>query len=194
MKVTRKQAAANRERVLEAAGRQLRERGLDGVGVAELMQSAGLTHGAFYGQFDSKDELVEEALAGAFARSLDEFRERADLAGAGHEFAALLRSYLSRSHRDQPGLGCAVAALGAEAARRGPGLRHSFGEGIRAQIELLTQWVRGRTQVARRERAIAAYAGMVGALVLARSVDDPTLSAEILRSTRASLEAAYAPT
>jgi len=187
MKVTREQAMENRERVLDAAARQFRERGLDGIGVAELMQGAGLTHGAFYGQFASKDELAVEAVGRAFERGL------AELAGIGERargspLAAVLRSYLSSAHRAQPGLGCVVASVGPESSRKGPGLRAVITDGIRAQIDLIAGWVRGRGEAARRERAIAVYAGMVGALVLARAVDDDALAAEILHAVRASLE------
>jgi len=187
MKVTREQAMQNRERVLDAAARQFRERGLDGIGVAELMQGAGLTHGAFYGQFASKDELAVEAVTRAFDRGIEELRGIGERA-RGSPLGAVLRSYLSGAHRDQPGLGCVVASVGPETARKGPGLRAAITAGIRTQVDLIAGWVRGKSAAARRERAIAVYAGMVGALVLARAVDDEALSAEILRTVRASLE------
>jgi len=187
MKVSREQAAENRERVLETAARQFRERGFDGVGVAELMQDAGLTHGAFYGQFASKDELAVESVTRAFERSLAALKSAAERTG-GQRLSAMLKSYLSPAHRDQPGLGCVVAALGAEASRKGPTLRRAVTDGVKAQVALLGGWMSGRSVAARRERAIAAYAAMVGALVLSRAVDDASLSAEILRTVRSFIE------
>ena len=102
MRVSREQAAQNRERVLDAAAKLFRERGFSGVGVAELMHAAGLTHGAFYGQFGSKDDLMAEACARAFESSLERWRKAA-ARSPGDPLAAVVASYLSPSHRDEPG-------------------------------------------------------------------------------------------
>src|SRR4051794_7797849 len=110
MKVSREQAQLNREKVVESAARLFRERGIDGIGLAELMRSVGLTHGGFYGQFGSKEELVAEACAWAFDRSVAKWKRTAaahpeDVAGAVADF------YLAPAHRDRPATGCAAAAL-----------------------------------------------------------------------------------
>ncbi|MCW7540185.1 TetR/AcrR family transcriptional regulator [Aquabacterium sp. A7-Y] len=186
MRVTREQAAQNRERVLEAAARLFRERGFDGIGVADLMKSAGLTHGGFYGQFGSKEALMEQACARAFEVSLARWL-RCIEDGGDAPLAALTRAYLSPLHRERVGEGCAIAALGTEAARQGPGLRRVFTEGTRALVDLLSSLVPGRAKAVKRQRALATFAAMVGALVIARAVDDETLSQEVLDAVQASV-------
>jgi TetR/AcrR family transcriptional repressor of nem operon len=179
MKVSREEAARNRARVVEAAARSFRERGFDGIGVADVMREAGLTHGGFYGQFASKEDLMAEACAYAQTRSRELWAKRAQAAG-GDPIDALARLYLTPRHRDDPGRGCVVASLGADAARQGPAVRHALTGGIRAAFDLLAGLVRGRGEEARRRKAIATYASWVGAMVLARAVDDDALSREIL--------------
>lgn len=186
MKVTREQAAANRERVLDTAARLFRERGFGGIGVADLMQEAGLTHGGFYGQFASKEALAAEACARVHERSMARWARRIERDGKAG-FAAIADAYLSARHRDDPGQGCALPALGADVARRDPALRRVFSNGVRAMLALLDGVVPGRTQARRRERAMAALASMVGGIVLARAVDDAELSQAILAAARASL-------
>ncbi|BAL24043.1 TetR/AcrR family transcriptional regulator [Azoarcus sp. KH32C] len=186
MKVSREQAAENRQRVVEIAAKLFRERGLDGIGVADLMKSAGLTHGGFYGHFGSKEDLMAEACTRAMEGSLSTWRERID-AAPEKPLAAVAELYLSTAHCQQAGDGCALAALGSEASRHAPPVRHALTEGLRELIELLTTIVPGRSKAARRERALATFASMVGAIVLARSADDPALGEEILRSVSASI-------
>jgi len=186
MKVSREQAAVNRERVLDTAARLFRERGFQGVGVADLMKEAGLTHGAFYGQFASKEDLMAQACARAF----EQLYERWDEAAArspGSPLAGIVSSYLSASHRDNSGEGCVTAALGAEAARQGPALRRAFTDGTRVQLDSLTELVPGASPPVRRQRAVVTLAAMVGALVLARALDDDALSKEVLRSVKAAV-------
>lgn len=182
MRVSRAQAAHNRERVLDTAARLFRERGFKGVGVAELMQEAGLTHGAFYGQFGSKDELMAEAVA----RAYEQLEARWDHAArtADDPLRGVVGAYLSAAHRDRPAEGCVMAALGAESAREGAALRGAITAGTRRQLDALTDLVPGDTKPARRRRAAALLAILVGALVLARALDDEGLSAEILRAAR----------
>jgi TetR/AcrR family transcriptional repressor of nem operon len=189
MKVSREEAARNRARVVEAAARRFRERGFDGIGVADVMKEAGLTHGGFYGQFASKEELMAEACALAQAQSRELWAKRAQAAG-GEAFEALARLYLTPRHRDDPGHGCVVASLGADAARQGPAVRQALTRGIRGAFDLLAGVVRGRTQDLRRRKAIAAYASWVGAMVLARAVDDDALSREILEAVEHETRAA----
>src|SRR3979490_1853008 len=118
MKVSREQAAANRERVVEVAGKLFRERGFDGIGVADLMQAAGLTHGGFYGHFKSKDDLAAQACSRGPGRPSQKWARRAELS-AGDARAELIKQYLSEAHRDASGNGCVLAALGSDAGRQG---------------------------------------------------------------------------
>jgi TetR/AcrR family transcriptional repressor of nem operon len=192
MKVSRAEAAQNRERIIEVAARLFRERGFDGIGVAELMNFAGLTHGGFYGHFASKEDLMAQACARALEGSLDALHQVAER-GGGNALSAVASAYLSPAHRDRPGEGCVLAALGAEAARHGSPVRGAFTQGVRSQIDMLTRLLPGRSKRAKRERALAIFASMVGALVLARAVDDAELSEEVLQSVLASIAHTDAP-
>jgi TetR/AcrR family transcriptional repressor of nem operon len=184
MRVTREQAAQNRERVLDAAAKLFRERGFSGVGVAELMQAAGLTHGAFYGQFESKEDLMAQACARAFEGSLERWRKAA-ARSPDDPLSAVVASYVTTAHRDEPGDGCVMAALGAEAAREGPAMRRVITEGTKSLLDVLSGLAPGQTKAEKRQRAAAILAGMVGALVLARALDDEAVSKEVLRAVRA---------
>src|SRR5215468_2541287 len=130
MKVTREQAAANREKIVEVASILFRKHGFDGIGVADIMKAAGLTHGGFYGHFKSKDDLAAEACGRALARSTEAWEQIADTAG-DDAFAEIVRHYVSAEHRDEPGQGCALAALAPEATRHGRKVRRTFTHGLK---------------------------------------------------------------
>lgn len=184
MKVSREQAAHNRERVLEVAAEQFRQKGFDGISVADVMKQAGLTHGGFYGQFDSKEDLMAQACTRAFDHLMDSWKPPAqpDPAGQAKRLKKITQSYLSPAHRDHPEAGCVVAALGGEVARQGPALRAAVAEGIRTQLQRLEALMPQATAEQRRQHAVEAYAAMVGALLLARVVaDDGDLSNELLQ-------------
>ncbi|MET7247755.1 TetR family transcriptional regulator [Methylobacterium sp. EM32] len=174
MRVTREQFQENRRRILEAAGRLFREKGFSAVTVAEVMEAAGLTHGGFYGHFASKEDLAAQALGQALAP-----REP----GTAPDLAGFVASYLSAAHRDRPGTGCALAALGGEAARQPAPVRRAFTEGLEARLARMQEALPDGDRAA----ALAAISGLVGALVLARAVDDPALSDEILAAARGAL-------
>ena len=178
MKVSRTQVAENRQKILQAAARLFRERGIAGVNVAEIMDAAGLTHGAFYGYFDSKDDLVAEALRQALAASESLF-------DAGR--ARYIEDYLSARHRDDPGTGCVFAALVTEASRQPKAVREVLTSALTKQLDRLGRTGGGNDQQ-RRRAAIADLSAMVGAMALSRLVDEPKLSAEILAATRDYLE------
>jgi TetR/AcrR family transcriptional regulator, transcriptional repressor for nem operon len=180
MKVSREQVAENRKRILDAAARLFRERGFENVSVAEVMSAAGLTHGGFYGHFDSKDALIAEAVTHkpAARRSSPTLKEASRYADA----------YLSKQHRDNVGGGCEFSALGTEAARAKPEVRRALTQSLRGQIETLEASSTGSTEHQRREAAIASLASMIGAVMLSRIVDDARLSDEILTAARASLK------
>lgn len=189
MRVSKQQAAENRRRIVETAGALFRERGFNGIGVADLMKEAGLTHGGFYGHFASKDDLAAEAFAKAMAVSMEQW-ERVVEEAPGTGLATVAGRYLSAAHRDNPAAGCAIAALGVDAGRQSGTVRRAFTSGLRPLIDLLDRLVPGRSKAAQREKALATLSGLVGALVLARAVDDPALSDEILAAARTAFGAA----
>ena len=185
MKVSREQAAQNRERIVEAAAQLFRERGFEGIGVADLMKEAGLTHGGFYGHFSSKDDLIAEASTRALARSLELFSNLAERASPD-PLSAVAGAYLTTKHRDDPGTGCLVAALGSDVSRQGPAVRRAVTDHIRSAVDLLTKLIPAKSKAARKQKAISTYATLVGTMVMARAVDDPELSQDILAAGRAS--------
>ncbi|MEU8587268.1 TetR/AcrR family transcriptional regulator [Streptomyces sp. NPDC048664] len=180
-RVSQEQARQNRERVVEVASRLFREQGT-GVSVAELMKAAGLTHGGFYKQFDSKEALVEEAVAQGFGELA---RWRADLLeqkeGRREDARrAMIEGYLSPRHRDDPSSGCPAAALAADMGREADGsrARRVYADGV----EDFTDWLTDEDQ-----DGVQRLCTMLGALVLARAVKDAPLSEEILAAARAAL-------
>jgi TetR/AcrR family transcriptional repressor of nem operon len=180
MKITRAQVTENRARILSAAARMFRERGFDAVTVAEVMNDAGLTHGAFYGHFKSKEDLIAQAFSHALAPTEDP-----DTNAPPPSLKDLATAYLSPGHRDNPGCGCAFAALGTEATRSSAESRAVLTEAIRRKIDELSLTAPGKSKAARRRVAIGTWSAMVGALVIARVTDDPALSDELLAETRA---------
>jgi TetR/AcrR family transcriptional repressor of nem operon len=182
MRVTREQAAAHRRTILDAAGTLFRERGFEGAGVDDIMKRAGLTHGGFYGHFGSKADLAAETCA----RGLDSDGWAERVAGTrSPSFGAVVRGYLSRRHRDDPGHGCLFAALGSDVVRQPRSVRRAVTEGLRSRIEALQKLLPGRSAAARRDKALVSMAGLVGALMLSRAVDDPKLSDDILEAAAA---------
>jgi TetR/AcrR family transcriptional regulator, transcriptional repressor for nem operon len=188
MKVTREKAAENRDRIIETAARLFREKGFDGVGVAELMKHAGLTHGGFYGHFASKSDLAAQACARALDQSAQRWTAVSEMAGDA-AFAALVKNYLGTAHRDGLGASCVISALGPEAPRQEPPVRQAITEGLEALLAVLTKAMPGQSEEGQRKQALVAMAQLVGAVVLARLVDDAASSDEILEATRADLNA-----
>jgi TetR/AcrR family transcriptional repressor of nem operon len=186
MRVSREQAAANRERIIEAAGELFRSKGFSGIGVADIMKAAELTHGGFYGHFASKDDLIAQASRRSMQRAAQNWKKVAVESGSD-AFATLLTRYLSPRHRDDPGQGCAFAALSGDAARCGKPVREAFAEGLEPLIDILSGIVGGRTKAARRRKAIAALSELIGALILSRAVGGAGLSDEILDAGRREL-------
>jgi TetR/AcrR family transcriptional repressor of nem operon len=189
MRVSREKAAANRDRIVDAAATLFRAKGFGGIGVADIMKAAALTHGGFYGHFASKEDLVAQASRRTMARAAANWEGIAADA-FDHPYAALLRHYLTPRHRDDPGRGCPFAALGTDAARSGKVVRTAFAEGLEPLIAILAEAIAGGSRAARRRKAVAAMAGLVGALTLARAVGDGPPSDEILNAVRRELLAA----
>jgi TetR/AcrR family transcriptional regulator, transcriptional repressor for nem operon len=186
MRVSREKAAEHRERIIDAAGALFRERGFGGISVVDIMKAADLTHGGFYGHFSSKDDLVAEASRRVMALAIANW-EKTIARAPDDPFAALLTRYLSSRHRDDPGRGCVFAALGADAARSGPLVHDAFADGLEPLIALLAKSAPGSSEPERRRKAVAAMAGLVGALLLSRAIGKRELSDEILDATRCEL-------
>ena len=165
---------------MTAAARLFRQRGFDDVTVAEVMKEAGLTHGAFYGHFPSKEALIAEAVGHALPLKLGD-------PGLRRSAAEFADGYLSVKHRDNRASSCLFSSLGTEAARGSAELRHSMTASVRRRIDHLSAGAAGATPQQKRRAAIAAWSAIVGAMVLARIVDDEELSKEILNETRGSL-------
>ncbi|MDA9434438.1 TetR/AcrR family transcriptional regulator [Bradyrhizobium sp. CCBAU 51627] len=168
-----------RRHILDVASTQFRESGIAAVGLAGIMSEAGLTNGAFYTHFASKEELVREVLTDALTRR--EERHRANLE-SGVALETTIRDYLSTRHRDHAGKGCPTAALVAEIARHPKATRDAFTGKVADFITLMTEQIRHGSAKERRRKSIAIYSTMVGALQLARAVNDKTLSDEILEN------------
>ena len=172
------------ERVVTLAAKRFREKGLTGIGIAELMKEAGLTVGGFYKHFDSRDELVAEALGSA----LHTWKRRADAAASGgppFTYESLIKDYLSEAHRDHPGAGCPVGALAGDIARSDERTRAVVTRQVAEQIELLANLIHETSKKekrAARSRAILTYCALVGAISMARAVSDEQLSREILKT------------
>jgi TetR/AcrR family transcriptional regulator, transcriptional repressor for nem operon len=170
---------ATRQRIIDVASRQFRENGVAAVGLAGIMTDAGLTNGAFYSHFKSKEELVQVVLSNALRRREATLRTASE-ANAGLE--ATIRDYLSPRHRDRPSGGCPTAALVAEIARHPKPTRDAFTDKVSEFIALIATQVRDGSADAARRKAAAIYGMMVGTLQLARAVNDKRLSDEILES------------
>ena len=179
VRVSRKEAEANRERIVEVASKLYRKHGFEGIGVADIMKEAGLTHGGFYGHFSSKDDLAAEACTSAVRGSMDSWIGASEKAG----FETVVRKYLTPQHRAGRAKGCLFAALGSDIVRQPRTVRHAMTEGFRTMIDKFARMLPGRSAEARRERALATMAGLVGALILSRAVDDSELSDQILEAS-----------
>lgn len=188
MRIPKEKAAENRGKVIAAAARLFRAGGLEGVGIDAVADAAGLTHGAVYSHFRSKNELAAEAVRQALHQSMDEWLALTKGFAGADAFEKLLKVYISRAHRDHPEAGCSVAAIGGDAPRAGDDLRDVFRDGVTQFIDILTTVSDGATAAQARRTAIARAAAMVGALVMARAASaDRGLSDEILKSVRTEL-------
>ena len=170
------------QRIVRTAAKRFREKGLDGVAIADLMKELGLTVGGFYKHFDSRDDLVTESFRAA-AGPWDNVLSAGESGGPPITYEALVDSYLTETHRDHPGNGCPVSALASDIARGGKQIRSLLTEQIESEIELLANSL-PQDDGAARSKAILAVSALLGAVVLARAVTDQTLSHEILEATR----------
>ena len=180
MRKSREEAAETRKRIVRAAASEFREKGIVATGLADLMKAAGMTHGGFYKHFESKDELIAEACAEATQEVLERLEAQPTINAA-------VAGYLSTRHRDTPASGCPFSAIGSELARTDEKTR----DVATAAFERLVGLLAGNSnEKAARRRALVAAATMIGAVTMSRVVNDPKLSAEILREAEKSLTAA----
>lgn len=180
MRVSRAQAEENRDRVIDVASRLFREHGFDGIGLKDLMKGAGLTQGAFYKQFTSKDDLA--ALASARAMESATMRWSEAAANTSDPLEAVVDFYLSTEHRGEKAEGCPLVALGSDAARQNAEVRQPFEDGILAHFKVLENLIGGGEELEARNKAMAILSLMVGAVMLSRLTQDEPLSQGILKS------------
>jgi TetR/AcrR family transcriptional regulator, transcriptional repressor for nem operon len=181
MGYSKAQKEKTHQRIVAIASKRFREKGLARFGISELMKEAGLTVGGFYKHFDSRDELVAEAVSAAFG-IWQRQKEAAESGGPPLSVETLIDDYLSDAHRKNPGAGCAFSALAPEIARSDKRTRALTSEQIRDDIELIVRLLAGKDKRAARSSAILTFSALVGAMSLARAVSDETLSHEILKS------------
>ena len=181
MGFSKAQRAKTHERIVKLAAKRFREEGLAGIGIARLMKEAGLTVGGFYKHFDSRNDLVAEAVNSAFGG----WKRRVDAAKSGGppvSYEKLIDDYLSEAHRDNPGTGCAFSALAPEIARSDKRTRALTSGQVRNDIQLIAALRPAKDKRRARSRAILTFSALVGAVALARAVSDETLSREILKT------------
>jgi TetR/AcrR family transcriptional repressor of nem operon len=184
MRYSREHKQETHDRIVRKASVRLREKGAHGIGVADLMKEAGLTHGGFYAHFDSREALVMEAFAYAMDRSMEHWRKLTDEATPEKRLALVAESYLSTLHRDNPGTGCSIPALGAEIARESPKARKAFAGKLDEMIEQLADYIPNLPRKVARKQAIATLATMAGTMLLARIAGSSELSDEVLKAGR----------
>ncbi len=184
MRYSKEHKQETHARIVKKASVRLREKGAHGIGVADLMKEAGLTHGGFYAHFDSREALVIEAFAYAMDRSTERWRKVAEQTPAEKRLATIVESYLTPVHRDDPGHGCAVPTLGAEIARESPKTRKAFAGKLEQMIDMMADQILDVPRKTARKQAMAALAAMMGTLVLSRIAGTGEFSDEILASGR----------
>jgi TetR/AcrR family transcriptional repressor of nem operon len=185
MRQSREEKAKTHDRIVKIASARIREAGIEGPGVADIMRAAGLTHGGFYKHFGSRDDLIAEAADRAFAdsdRAVHEVME-----GAQDPLTAFVDWYGSTQHRDNPATGCPVVALGADVRRGDDRVRAAYQRQVERYLANLERLLGGGEDA--RRRATVALSTLVGSVVLARAIDDESLSDEILRDVREALKA-----
>jgi TetR/AcrR family transcriptional repressor of nem operon len=174
---------ASHRRIVEAAAAQIRRDGIDAVRVADLMSDAGLSHGGFYRHFGSREDLIDEAIDAALTDGSRQTDTGANVVNPDAALAQIIDGYVSKAHRDNPQVGCAVAALPADVSRCGTRARQAYGRQVRRYIDRLVGLIRRDDPDAKRDEAILILSALVGAVAMARAVDDAEFSDEILTRT-----------
>jgi TetR/AcrR family transcriptional repressor of nem operon len=184
MRYSKEHKQETHARIVRKASVRLREKGAHGIGVADLMKEAGLTHGGFYAHFDSREALLIEAFAFAMDRSMEYWRKTTAETSPEKRLAMIVDSYLTASHRDDPGRGCAVPTLGAEIARESPKARKAFAAKLEQMIDMIAEQLIDLPPKAARKQAAVTLATMMGTLVLSRIAGNGEFSDDILSAGR----------
>jgi TetR/AcrR family transcriptional regulator, transcriptional repressor for nem operon len=184
MRYSKEHKQETHTRIVKKASVRLREKGAHGIGVADLMKEAGLTHGGFYAHFDSREALVIEAFAYAMDRGTERWRKIAEQTPADKRLATIVETYLTSVHRDDPGHGCAVPTLGAEIARESSKTRRAFAAKLDQMIDMVADQIPDVPRKAARKQAMGTLATMIGTLVLSRIAGSGEFSDEILGAGR----------
>lgn len=184
MRYSREHKQETHDRIVRKASVRLREKGAHGIGVADLMKGAGLTHGGFYAHFDSREALLIEAFGYAMDRAMEHWRKRSDQVAPEKQLSQMVETYLSALHRDNPGHGCSIPSLGAEIARESPKARKAFAGKLDEMIEMMADFIPDVPRKVARKQAIATLATMAGTMLLARIAGSSELSDEVLKAGR----------
>jgi TetR/AcrR family transcriptional repressor of nem operon len=184
MRYSKEHKQETHERIVKKASVRLREKGAHGIGVADLMKEAGLTHGGFYAHFASREALVIEAFGYAMDRATERWRKMAEETPPEQRLATMVASYLTPLHRDDPGRGCAVPALGAEIARESPKTRKAFAAKLEQMIDMMADHIPDVSRHVARKQATAVLATMMGTIVLSRIAGTGEFSDEVLAAGR----------
>jgi TetR/AcrR family transcriptional repressor of nem operon len=180
-----KRGIESRQKVLDAAATLYRQRGFSGVGVIEIANAAGMTHGGFYSQFpEGKEELVAASVAQSFREGQQDWDEWIKLFAPDRALAQITEDYLSSRHCSNPEVGCPVAAIAADVSRQGPSVKSMFSSGVNAQLSALSKLYPECSAQERRSNAMRLLTRLAGAILIARAVDDPELADELLASAR----------
>jgi TetR/AcrR family transcriptional regulator, transcriptional repressor for nem operon len=182
MRYSREHKQETHDRIVRKASVRLREKGAHGIGVADLMKEAGLTHGGFYAHFDSREALVIEAFGYAMDRSTEHWKKIAAETAPEKRLALMVETYLSPVHRDDPGHGCSIPSLGAEIARESPKTRKAFAAKLDQMIDMMADQVTGVPRKTARKQAIATLAAMAGTILLSRIAGSGELSDEVMKA------------
>ncbi|KJC58985.1 TetR family transcriptional regulator [Bradyrhizobium sp. LTSPM299] len=184
MRYSKEHKQETHARIVRKAAVRLREKGAHGIGVADLMKEAGLTHGGFYAHFDSREALVIEAFSHAMDRSTERWRKVAEEVPPEKRLSTIVDSYLTAVHRDDPGHGCAVPTLGAEIARETPKTRKAFALKLEQMIDMMADQILDVPRKTARKQAMATLATMMGTIVMSRIAGNGELSEEVLSAGR----------
>lgn len=191
MRYSPEQKAETHKQIVSTAAREFRSKGLQGIGIADLMSQVGLTHGGFYAHFPDRDALVEEAAICAATQSFNRLMEAAEAAPPGKEVDAMLGLYLSPEHRDDHGYGCILPALAADIAKQSDSVRGVFTESLKANMDRMSRYMPARDNKTKMKQAMMLLSGMAGGVLIARAINDPDIVKMLLDSVRTQLMNLY---
>jgi TetR/AcrR family transcriptional repressor of nem operon len=191
MKYSPERKAETHKQIVDAAAREFRSKGLQGIGIADLMSQVGLTHGGFYAHFKDRDALVVEAANCAAAASFGRLIEAAESAPQGKEVEAMLDFYLSPEHRDDFGFGCLLPALAADIARQSEAVKGAFTDSLKQNMGRVSSYMPAHDAKSKLKQAMMIISGMAGAVLIARAIEDRKLSDMLLDSVRNQLMETY---